>query len=332
MHTLNRVIILAYAGAVAALSAVALGPQRVEAQAAPSDSARAAAATAARRMVFLRAQRMVNDGNGTEGRALLDSLLNETPPRSAEEAEVLFWRATIAESWDQAERDYLRVMLQHEGSPRAAFAMLRLAQGELTRGDRDAALRYLERLATESPDSPLRAEGALWQGRILLDRGTRVRGCEVLRDGRARVSAGSLELENQYDYLLRTCPPPSDSAIAATPPAQPPPGQPAQQTPQTPQAPAPAQQPAAPAPVPVPSPPATGPMWSVQIAAWPTRDEADRFLAAVRGKGYDARIDGDAAPFRVRFGRYATRDAASAAMAEYRQKERADAFLVQVPR
>ena len=73
-------------------------------------------------------------------------------------------------------------------------------------------------------------------------------------------------------------------------------------------------------------------MWSVQIAAWPTRDEADRFLAAVRAKGYDARIDGEAAPFRVRFGRYATRDAASAAMAEYRQKERADAFLVQVPR
>ena len=330
MQALNRVFIVA--GVVTALCAGAVGPTRVEAQAAPSDSARAAAATAARRMVFLRAQRLVNDGNGTEGRALLDSLLNETPPRSPEEAEVLFWRATIAELWDQAERDYLRVMLQHEGSPRAAFAMLRLAQGELTRGDRDAALRYLERLATESPDSPLRAEGALWQGRILLDRGTRGRGCEVLRDGRARVSAGSLELENQYDYLLRTCPPPSDSAIAATPAAQPPPGQPTQQAPQAPPAPTPTQQPAAATPAPSSAPPATGPMWSVQIAAWPTRDEADRFLAAVRAKGYDARIDGEAAPFRVRFGRYATRDAASAAMAGYRQKERADAFLVQVPR
>ena len=281
----------------------------VSAQMTPADSA-------ARRTVFQRAQRLVNDGNGAEGRALLDSLLNATEPRSAAEAEVLFQRATIAESWDQAQRDYLRVMLEHERSPRAAAAMLRLAQGELARGDRAAALRYLERLASEAPESPLRGEAGVWHGRLLIDRGARDQGCAVLRTTRARVDSTAIELVNQYDYLLRSCPAVvGDAAPATTAPANT--AAPAPATPAT--------TPAAPA--------TTGPMdWSVQVAAWPTMEEAEKFAADIRARGYDVRVDGTAAPFRVRFGRYPTREAATAAMNAYKQKERSDAFLVQVPR
>lgn len=72
--------------------------------------------------------------------------------------------------------------------------------------------------------------------------------------------------------------------------------------------------------------------WSVQVAAWPTMEEAEKFAAAIRARGYDVRVDGTSAPFRVRFGRYPTREAANAAMTTYKQKERGDAFLVQVPR
>ena len=93
----------------------------------------ASLARAARVQVFQRAQRLVNDGNGAEGRALVDSLLNATEPLSTDEAEVLFWRATLAESWDQAQRDYLRVMLEHERSPFAASAMLRLSTSSSSR-------------------------------------------------------------------------------------------------------------------------------------------------------------------------------------------------------
>jgi cell division septation protein DedD len=286
------------------------------AQMTPADSA-------TRRTVFQRAQRLVNDGNGAEGRALLDSLLNATEPRSAAEAEVLFQRATIAESWDQAQRDYLRVMLEHERSPRAAAAMLRLAQGELARGDRAAALRYLERLASEAPDSPLRGEAGVWHGRLLIDRGAREQGCAVLRTTRARVDSTAIELVNQYDYLLRSCPAVvGDAAAAAAAPA---PTAPAPAPVRTPTPAAPATTPAAPA--------TTGPMdWSVQVAAWPTMEEAEKFAADIRARGYEVRVDGTSAPFRVRFGRYPTREAATAAMNAYKQKERGDAFLVQVPR
>lgn len=264
----------------------------------------------ARTAAIQRAQRLVNDGSGAEGRAIIDSLLNATEPRSTDEAEILFWRATLAESWEQAQRDYLRVMLEHERSGFAARAMLRLAQGELTRGDREAALRYLERLAREAPESDVRADAGLAHGRLLMDRGARAEGCEVLRSVRPRVQAGALELERQYDYLLNGCSAAAPASADSMPRPVPPP-----------------------APVPRPSPSAAGGMvWSVQIAAFPTADEAATFAAEMIERGYEARVDGIAAPFRVRFGRYPTRAAAAAAMERYKQTERADAFLAQVPR
>lgn len=284
-----------------------------------------AADSAARRAALQRAQRLVNDGNGVAGRAVVDSLLNRTEPRAREEAEILFWRAMLAESWDQAQRDYLRVMLEHERSPFAAQAMLRLAQGEMMRGDRDGALRYLDRLAREAPASAVRGEAALWQARLLLERGARTEGCEALRAGQPHVRSGALELERQYDFLLRDC----EAAIAAGPP------------PQAPSRPVTADQPAVaagtqaqpPTPTPTPAPtPSGGLVWSVQIAAFQTAREAQEFAAAIRARGYDVRVDGSSAPFRVRFGRYPTRAAAATAMEEYRRKERGDAFLTQVPR
>jgi hypothetical protein len=276
-----------------------------------------------------RAQRLVNDGSGAEGRALLDSILNVSEPRSPAEAQALFWRATLAESWAQAEKDYLRLMLEHDTSAYAGRAMLRLAQGEVARGDKDAALRYLERLALQAPESPSRAEGGVWHARLLIERGAREEGCLVLRLNRPRVAAGSIELENQYDYLLRGCPErgvaaASDSTPAApTSPPAPPPSAAPQPAPVTPTTPAPST-----------APPTEGELthWSVQVAAFSSAAEATALASTLRARGYDTRVDGTTAPFRVRFGRYATREDAAAAMARYQSQERADAFLARVPR
>ena len=74
------------------------------------------------------------------------------------------------------------------------------------------------------------------------------------------------------------------------------------------------------------------PMWSVQVAAVSTATEATAMVKRLRDRGYDARVDGSAAPFRVRFGRFPTRAAATAALEGYKTKEKAAAFLVEVPR
>lgn len=222
-----------------------------------------------RAAIFQRAQRLVNDGNGAEGRALVDSLLNATEPRSAAEAEVLWWRATLAENWDQAQRDYMRVMLEHERSPFAAPAMLRLAQGELMRADTAAALRYLERSLREWPEF---ADGNALRDRLL--------------EARSVAAAPATPT-----------PTPASSAAATSG------GVPSGAT-----------------------------AWSVQIAAFDTAEEAATFAAEIRTRGYETRVDGTEAPFRVRFGYYATRGAAAAAMEAYKLNERGDAFLAQVRR
>ena len=233
-----------------------LGAQPLRAQ----DSGPATGAAALRAQAFLRAQRLVNDGNGADGRALVDSLLNTTEQRSPDEAEVLLWRATLAENWDQAQRDYLRVMLEHERSRFASAAMLRLAQGEAMRGDRQAALRYVARLLAEVPDAAERGDAM------------------ALRT-----------------HLTSPVPAPTPSVPAQTLPSG-------------------------------------GTVWSVQIAAFQTEAEAATFAAVIRARGYDTRVDGRTAPFRVRFGRYATRTAAAAAMDAYMAQEQGNAFLAQVPR
>lgn len=276
---------------------------------------------------YRRAQRLVTDGQGAEGRALMDSLVNAAEPGSSAEADALFWRATLAESWDSAQRDYLRVMLEHDRSPRAGDAMLRLAQGESARGDREAAIRYLERLTREAPDSPARGEAGLWQGRLLMERGDRDAGCHVLRSGRPLVRAGALELENQYEYLLRGCPDPAatPATVAPTPaPAPPAAAPPPANTPARDSAPIGAKPPL--------SRPSAAPMWSVQAAALRTRAEADALVRKLRERGYDARVDGTTAPFRVRFGMFPTRAAAAAALERYKTREKSDGFLVEAPR
>lgn len=228
-----------------------------------------------RAAVFQRAQRLVNDGLGAEGRALVDSLLNATAPRSPDEAEVLFWRATIAENWDQAQRDYMRVMLEHERSPFAPRAMLRLAQGELMRADTVASLRYLERSLLEWPEF---ADAKTLRDQLLATRA---------------VAATPTDTARAPSAPAGTPPRPSNAATA----------------------------------------PAAGAMaWTVQIAAFPTAEEAATLAAEIRERGYDTRVDGVAAPFRVRFGYYTTRGAAAAAMEAYKLNERGDAFLAQVRR
>jgi hypothetical protein len=242
---------------------------------------------------FRRAQRLVNDGHGGPGRFVVDSLVEVAATGSAAEAQALFWRATLAPTWAEAQRDYLRVMLEHERSPLAAESMFRLAQGELAGGDRAAALRYFERIAREAPEAPIRSEASLWHGRMLIERGGRATGCPVLREGRRRVREMQVELVNQYDYLLQGCPAESGAPTGAVTVA-----------------------------------PSTTPQWSVQLAAFQTRGEAEEMITRLGARGYGAlRIDGEAPPFRVRMGRFATRAEAQRALVAYRTKEKSGGFV-----
>lgn len=222
--------------------------------------------------VYLRAAQLVTLGQGAAGRALVDSMLRAVPAGSVAEAVALTWHARMAATWEDAQRDYLRLMLEFEGTPLAGEAMLRLAQGELVRGDEAAALRYLERMEREAPDAPARAEAAPLLARL-------------------RPAAPT-------DSMSRTA-----SAAGET------------------------------APRAAALPTSSAPAWTVQLGAYATRDEAMAVARRVVANQRDAHVDdvGGPFPFKVRFGRYPTRAAATAAAADYTRRTGASTFVTAAP-
>jgi cell division septation protein DedD len=275
--------------------------------------------------IVVRVQRMAGDGNVTGARAVVDSALGATKEGSPEYVDALFARASIAASADAARQDYLRIAVDFSNSPRAEDSLLRLAQMELARSDRAAAKQYLDRLALEHPGGASRAQGAYWLGRVLIDDGALPAACASLAEAKARVAPTDIELANQIIYYSRPCAAlqrAADSAradsidkvmkaahadsvaradsiakaeAAAKKKAKQAPKKEAEKNATLGKEPAKAATSAT-----------KGPVWSAQVAAYSTPEDAQRLAKKLGDRGYDARVTGEK-PYRVRIGRYARR-------------------------
>jgi cell division septation protein DedD len=72
--------------------------------------------------------------------------------------------------------------------------------------------------------------------------------------------------------------------------------------------------------------------WTLQLSAYQDKAEADRFAAGLRDKGYapyivEAAIPGKGTWFRVRMGRFGTKDAASRYMDDFRRETSMNAIV-----
>lgn len=154
-----------------------------------------------------RAGRLVADGQGIAGRALLDTLISLAPPASMEYAELLYWRAAYAATAAEAERDYRRLAVEFSLSPRSEDALVALAQLEMARGDRQLALRHLERLTLEHSTASARAKAGYWAGRVYFEMNDPQRACVVLQAARAAAQdpGAGVELTNRIDYEMQKC-------------------------------------------------------------------------------------------------------------------------------
>ena len=350
--------------ALAFMAIIVPTPGRSQQPAAPEDT------------MFLHAHRLVSQGQGQAGRALIDSLLIAAAPGTPVYAEGLFWRAVTAVRVEDAERDYLRIVIEYPLSPRAEDALIRLAELEMMRGDRMRAQRHLQRLIVEHPNGPSRARASYWLARVFFDGNDLPRACNELNVARARAAPGDVELRNQVEYQAQRCvgvavvmappqapgpapgvstasvppgattvSPPSPAPVAApvSPPAPPAIQAPTTASPVVPQNPPPvsatppAAAPTTAAPANSPPPPRPAPSstqatqgFSVQVAAFPTQAAADKFRESLAARGYDVRVWGTEAPFRVRVGRFATRAEATTLAQELRAKMIAkDAWVVE---
>ena len=317
--------------------------------------------------VFVRAQALVSDGNGVAGRALIDSVLAATQPSARLYPEALFWRATLASNAADAESDYKHLVVDYPLAPQAEDALLRLAQLELARGDRDGALTHLQRIPRDYPRSKSLARASYWTARVLFEKNDIPNACAANANALSKAGADEIELRNQIQYQGQRCPSPAASVASVKPPtidtttrnqvataASAPTNAgvnatkdakavdtvPAKSAPPTPRAspPSPVTKteaaPVLPAPVAAVAKPAViappGSAYSVQVAAYNHKPDASKLAASLVKRGYAARVDGDTVPFRVRIGRYSSAGEAEKALAKIKAKHMSG-FVVRAP-
>ena len=339
--------------------------------------------------VFVRAQNLVSDGNGVAGRALIDSVIAATQPTARLYPEALFWRATLAANAADAESDYKHIVVDYPLAPQAEDALLRLAQLELARGDRDGALGHLQRIPRDYPRSKSLARASYWTARVLFEKNDIPNACAANANALAQADASQVELRNQIQYQGQRCPavvatvsspvtgaPASNPTTPVTAPANTPRATSAAPTsvaaaerekppavdtttppvtthPTVPKTVMQTERPKPPTEAndarpsivdPAKAPkvaaektvtkvsklPSRGSGYSVQVAAYNHKAEAEKLASSLSKRGYAARVDGSVAPFRVRIGRYATEKEAEDALTKVRAKHM-DGFVVRAP-
>ena len=241
--------------------------------------------------VFVRAQRMVTAGQDSAGRAVVDSVLRATAEGTPRYAEALFWRATLSKTAAAAERDYRLIAVEYPLSPRAQEALFRLAQLETTRGERASARAHLTRIQREHPYGSMSTRANVMLAQLAFGDGDIVAGCAAVSAARENLTAADVELRNQLDYYAPRC-----ANLTATGAVGEATGTGAHNT-------------------------ATQARqeYSVQAAAYVTRDSAEVLAKRLSTRGYNVRIVGTSKPFRVRVGRYPTRDRAAEVLREMAQ-------------
>ena len=290
-RTLCRLLFLAALTIVGAAPTIAA--QETRAQNAAADS------------VFARARALVSSGNGAAGRVLIDSVIAATDPSSPAYADALYWRATLAASSDEAERDYRRIVVEYALSARAADALLQLAQRESARGDRAAAAGHLARFVSENPPNPERAGASAQLTELLFAQNDLPRACSSLRQTLAMVPDSAVETRNRLTYYAPRC-----AALDTSPGSRVPVGvaKPARDSSGSRRD-----------SVVAHSAPAR---YTLQLATgYQTKPEADRMAERLRARDIDARTVGKKKPFHVRIGRYVTKGNAAAAQRELKAKK-----------
>ena len=305
--------------------------------------------------LFRRARRFVSEGNGAAGRALVDTLLRREQEGTAAYGNALYWRGALAETAADAERDYRRVIVEYPLSAYSDDALLAIAELEQARGDRAGALAHLQRFVKEHPVSPARGTAAFAAARLAFEqRDTRI-ACAMITEARASVLSTDVELRNQIDYFGARCPavdvsvtpPPVAAPVANAPvaavrdsarvvspkpvaavatktpvptkPAKPTPAKPVASTPTTPVRAA-VDAPPVTAPEKAPKAPTARGTYTIQLAAFNTRPEAERLVKKLGASGVTARVSGVSRPFRVRLDFYPTRQAALDEVAALKQR------------
>jgi tetratricopeptide (TPR) repeat protein len=279
--------------------------------------------------VFLRAQRMVAQGQADSGRALVQAQLDAAPVGSPAYVKALYWRAAVAPTAAAAERDLRTIVIEYPLAPESADALLRLAQLEMARGDRQLALEHLDRLLLEHPDNPSAGRAGFWMGRLLFESQRPAAACARLAQAERATDPSDVELLNQIGYYEQRCVGVDTSRVHADTAGEPQPVA-ASRTARTNRS-ARTTHDSRTTHDTTHDTTADRGRFTVQIAAYNTKSLAEKLRAGLASKGLDAHVDVGGRYYRVTVGRYATRREAVDAAAKLRTQH-IDGFVTAVKR
>lgn len=237
-------------------------------------------------------------------RAMLRRLLARLAPQDSLYPGALFTAARVSADATTAATDLQRVIVEYGRSVWADSALVLLTQLYFAQGDPAATVQAAERLRGDYPDSPLKPRADFWGARAYFDLKDDAHGCGLIAEALDR-AGGDVEFKNQVSFYAARCPTAPGTATAPPPP---PPGDSQ------------------------PKPPPTAPSYAVQVLAVKSAGQVDEMLTRLKVMGFDARVVRDTSGlFKVRIGRYATRDEAVKLARRARTRLGGQPFVVEEP-
>lgn len=242
---------------------------------------------------------LVTEGQRDSARTLVRQRLARLAPTDSAYAEALFAAGVVAGNADSSVYYFRRVSIEYSRSPWADRALLRLAQTAYSSRDAAGALRSAERILTDYPLSDLRAEAAYWAAQANFELGNLGEGCQLLAQA-ADAAGDDVELANRIRFHQQRCAVVSNSDSAApdtTARAE----------------------------------PTAGPVvYTVQVAAVRNAAAADELMQSLHAAGYASHVvRDDDGLFKVRVGRYGSRQDAQRLVTELRRRLGGSPFVVE---
>ncbi len=256
------------------------------------------------------AVQLAQSGRADSARAIVRRLLAQLSPQDSIYPQALYVHGVLA----AAPTALQRVVVEYGTSPWADDALLSLAQLHFAQSDPAAAVQAVERMRRDYPDSPLKPQADFVGAQAYFTLRDEPHGCTLIQE--ALAGAGdNVEFKNRVSFYAARCgataPTPTATAATTTPTSVP------------------ADSAKATAPSPAPTPTA----YSVQVLAVKSAAQVDELLTRLKVMGFgDARVARDTTGFfKVRVGRYATRQEAQRTQQRLKTKLGGQPFIVEEP-
>jgi len=248
------------------------------------------------------AVQLAQSGRTDSARAVVRRLLATLSPQDSAYPQALYTQGILAPDAATAATSLQRVVVEYGQSAWADDALLRLTQLYWAQGDIAATAQAVERLRRDYPDSPAKPKADFVGARAYFDLKDEAHGCQLIQE--ALAGAGDdVEFRNQVSFYAARCanaPPITGGGAPATDSTA--------------------------------APPPAAPSFAVQVLAVKSATQVDDMLTRLKVMGFDARVVRDTSGlFKVRVGRYATREEAQRALQRLKTRVGGQPFIVEEP-